>query len=419
MKKSVLFVVSMLSTILLSRGQGMSYTDAQAQQEVIDRNNSDWAMQQGYVVLVGIDGFRYDYAQKYGAKHIQKLGQKGVKSERLLPSFPTKTFPNHYTIVTGLLPGNHGLVGNSFYSRAKQAWYHVWDREAVREASWYAGVPLWVLAEEQGMLSASFFWVGAESPIHGVKPTYNYAYDGSMPNEHRLRQVLDWLRLPDAKRPHMIAAYFSLVDDAGHKYGPDHPRTGEAVLKVDSLIGNFMDSLDQLGLPVHVVLVSDHGMSAISHGIVLSDVADLDDAQVSYSFPPMVYQPDSAKRLKLYDQLLRVPNMDVYTRENIPDFLSFSNDDRIGDFILMTDAPTIILEKPRPVSGGTHGFNPYSDGNMGAIFYAAGPKLKSGLEVPPVENIHIYPFIAELLGLTISEPIDGDLNALRILLKQD
>lgn len=409
----------MLSTILLSRGQGMSYTDAQAQQEVIDRNNSDWAMQQGYVVLVGIDGFRYDYAQKYGAKHIQKLGQKGVKSERLLPSFPTKTFPNHYTIVTGLLPGNHGLVGNSFYSRAKQAWYHVWDREAVREASWYAGVPLWVLAEEQGMLSASFFWVGAESPIHGVKPTYNYAYDGSMPNEHRLRQVLDWLRLPDAKRPHMIAAYFSLVDDAGHKYGPDHPRTGEAVLKVDSLIGNFMDSLDQLDLPVNVVLVSDHGMSAISHGIVLPDVADLDDAQVSYSFPPMVYQPDSAKRLKLYDQLLRVPNMDVYTRENIPDFLSFSNDDRIGDFILMTDAPTIILEKPRSVSGGTHGFDPYRNVNMGAIFYAAGPKLKSGLEVPPVENIHIYPFIAELLGLTISEPIDGDLNALQILLKQD
>lgn len=409
----------MLSTILLSRGQGMSYTDAQAQQEVIDRNNSDWAMQQGYVVLVGIDGFRYDYAQKYGAKHIQKLGQKGVKSERLLPSFPTKTFPNHYTIVTGLLPGNHGLVGNSFYSRAKQAWYHVWDREAVREASWYAGVPLWVLAEEQGMLSASFFWVGAESPIHGVKPTYNYAYDGSMPNEHRLRQVLDWLRLPDAKRPHMIAAYFSLVDDAGHKYGPDHPRTGEAVLKVDSLIGSFVDSLDQMDLPVHVVLVSDHGMSAISHGIVLPDVVDLDDAQVSYSFPPMVYQPDSAKRLKLYNQLLGVPNMDVYTRENIPDFLSFSNDDRIGDFVLMTDPPTIILEKPRPVSGGTHGFNPYSDGNMGAIFYAAGPKLKSGLEVPPVENIHIYPFIAELLGLTISEPIDGDLNALQILLKQD
>ncbi|MEQ8583185.1 MAG: ectonucleotide pyrophosphatase/phosphodiesterase [Marinoscillum sp.] len=419
MKRSFLFYVSVLGTILLTQAQGISYKDAQAQQQVIDRYNSDWALQQAYVVLVGIDGFRFDYAKKYGAEHIQKLGDSGVKSERLLPSFPSKTFPNHYTIVTGLLPGNHGLVGNSFYSRSRQAWYHVWDREAVRDASWYAGVPLWVLAEKQGMLSASFFWVGAESPVRGVKPTYNYAYDGSMPNEYRLRQVLDWLRLPEARRPHMMAVYFSLVDDVGHKYGPDHPKTGEAVLKVDSLIGDFMDSLNQLNLPVHVVLVSDHGMSAISHGIVLPEVVDLDDAQVSYSFPPMIYQPDSTKRLKLYDQLLQVPNMNVYTRKNIPEYLSFKNNDRIGDFILVTDAPTIILEKPMPVTGGTHGFNPYTDENMGAIFYATGPKLKSGLEMPPVENIHIYPFIAQLLGLTISEPIDGNLNALEILLKQD
>lgn len=389
-------------------GQSMAYQQVQDLEIVQERTNSQWAMEQEYVVMISIDGFRHDYAEQYGAKNIQKLASDGMYASKLLPAYPTKTFPNHYTLVTGLRPGNHGLVSNEFYSRQKDAWYKVRDKRAVQDSSWYGGKPLWVLAEEQGMLSANFFWVGSEAAICGVKSTYSYQYNGRIPNQHRIRKMLDWLGLPAEKRPHLLMGYFSLVDDAGHRYGPDHEKTGVAVLEIDRLIGVLQAGIDSLGLPVNIVLVSDHGMSAISHGIVLPDVVDLDDARVSYSFPPMIYQADPVKKEKLYSELLKVPYLSVYKQEAIPEYLSFVNPDRIGDLIILTDAPTIVLQKPEVVKGGTHGFDPYTHKEMGGLLCASGPGLNAGISFPPIENIHVYPFIAALLGLPINHSIDGN-----------
>ena len=392
-------------------------SDTRSKQIIQDRQNTEWAQSQDYVLMISIDGFRHDYAEKFNATNILKLEKEGVAADQLIPSFPSKTFPNHFTLITGLLPGNHGLVGNSFYSRSKKGWYRISDKSAVRDPSWYTGTPLWTLAEMQGMLSASFFWVGSEAPIKNILPTYLYPYDGSVPNAFRIQQVIEWLKLPEEVRPHMITAYFSLVDDAGHEYGPDAEETKEAVLEVDRLVGQLMAEVAQMGLPVHVVLVSDHGMSTIDQGLVLPDLVDLDNAKVSYSFPPMIYQEDEVKREKLYQELLSIDAIDVYTQETLPEYLIFKNEDRLGDIILHTEAPVIIQEKPYTVSGGTHGFNPYTNDEMGAIFYAKGPKIKQGLTLPPVENIHVYPFVAHLLGLKITEPIDGKLAPLAPALK--
>ena len=288
-----------------------------ANQVIQNRENSEWAMSRDYVIMISIDGFRHDYADQFQAHNILKLAEEGLKAEALIPSFPSKTFPNHFTLVTGLLPGNHGLVGNSFFSRSKNAWYRISNKEAVTDPTWYSGIPIWTLAEMQGMLSASFFWVGSEAPIEGILPTYLYPYDGSVPNDFRIEQVVDWLELPANKRPHMITAYFSLVDDVGHEFGPDTEETKEAVLEIDRLIGQLMDEVSQMSLPVHIILVSDHGMSSIDQGLVLPDLVDLDDAKVSYSFPPMIYQNDQQKREKLYQELLAIDALDgLHTRNH-------------------------------------------------------------------------------------------------------
>lgn len=400
-----------LFLLLLHMALTISAQEYSQNQLVQDRENSHWAQGQDYVVLLSIDGFRYDYAEKFGARNILKLKESGVSTRKMLPAFPTKTFPNHYTIVTGLYPGNHGLVGNEFYSRSMGSWYKVRDKTAVQNGQWYKGTPLWSLAEQNEMLSASFFWVGSEAEIGGFLPTYTYAYDSRVSNEFRLDQIIDWLNLSATKRPHMILGYFSLVDDAGHRFGPDHEKTKEAVLEIDSLLGIFIQNLDQLDLPVHLVLVSDHGMAAINRGIVLNELTDITGSLVSYSFPPMIYEEDSGKVEQMYHDLLNSGMIDVYKKNNVPGYLHFEND-HVGDLILLTKPPLIILDKPQVVYGGTHGFDPFTEDDMGAVFFARGPQLKQGFNISPFENIHIYPFIAKILNLPITNKIDGSVNYL-------
>lgn len=415
--KSLLTTIPGILCCWLLHAQPVSYELFVASEQSQDRQNNSWAMKQPYVILISIDGFRYDYAKKYKARNILRLAEQGASAEKMLPSFPSKTFPNHYTLVTGLWPGHHGIVSNEFYSRSRQEWYRVADRNAVQDGSWYGGVPLWSLAEQQGMLSASLFWVGSEAEIAGTKPSYYHVYDGSIPNEYRTRRVVEWLRLPEQNRPHAIFTYFSLVDDAGHRYGPDHDETRAAVLEIDELIGELVSELKRIDLPVHLVLVSDHGMAAISRGIVLSEFLGT-DALVSYSIPAMIYESDPAKKNELYKNFLEVSHLDVYLSENLPAYLNYQNQDRVGDLVLIPAAPTITMKNPAPVHGGTHGFDPYANGDMGAVFYASGPEIVQGMVVPPFENIHLYPFLAEILNLEIAEPVDGKIEVLRPVLKQ-
>lgn len=417
----IIFAIVLIQMVCinLSFSQSSTYHDFQEKQIKQYRKNGEWAKTQPYLILLSIDGFRYDYAHKFGATNLLSLAEEGASAERMIPCFPSKTFPNHYSIVTGQYPGTHGIVSNEFFSRSKNEWYAIQRKEAVQDSSWYGGVPLWVLAEQNKMNAASLFWVGSEAPIGGLMPTYSYSYDGSVPNEYRIRQIIDWLKLPAEERPHLVLGYFSLVDDVGHRYGPDHPETKRAVLEIDSLIGQLRASLSDLDLPVHLVLVSDHGMSSISHGLVLPDMVELGDAEVSYSFPPMIYQDDQQEVDRMYYQLLKHDLLEVYKKDNLPNYLNFKNDDAIGDLVVITKAPTVVLPSPRPVSGGTHGFDPFTNEEMGAIFYASGPLIKPGVVLSPFENIHLYPFIAQILGLPVPSEVEGSLDALSPILKID
>lgn len=228
-----------------------------------ESRNSAEQQQKPYVILISADGFRYDYAKKYNAAHLLELSAGGVRAESMIPSFPSLTFPNHYTLVTGMYPAHHGLVNNSFYDPQRKEGYWLSDKTKVRDGSWYGGTPLWVLAEQQQMIAASLFWVGSEAKIKGIRPTYYYEFTEKISIQERVKVVKDWLDLPADRRPHLITFYLSEPDHAAHRYGPDAPETQQAVQLVDSVVYQLTEVVKATGLPVNFIFVSDHGMTSV------------------------------------------------------------------------------------------------------------------------------------------------------------
>lgn len=399
-------------------GQGTQTDPALPVIHVDNGSNSAAALEAHYVVLVSLDGFRWDYARRDGATHLLALGKQGAWApEGMLPSFPSLTFPNHFTIVTGLYPEHHGLVANSFYDEAKQARYAISDPHAVTDGSWYSGMPLWSLAESQGMRSACFFWPGSEAKIAGFRPTYYLRYDDKIDDTARIAQVLSWLRLPPAERPHLITLYYSEPDHEGHEFGPDAPETRAAVLKVDGLVGKLKSGLDATGLPIDLVVVSDHGMAKVQGGwITLDQFADLAGFEVA---GPLLYAKSEADSERVYNQLKKASaQFVVYRRKNVPAGLNFNQNPREGDPVVIATGPFAIRAhgpaegKPdHAPTAGMHGFDPHAMPEMKASFFAAGPDILPGVTVRPFENVNLYPWIAHLLGLTPPKS-DGSLNVL-------
>lgn len=380
--------------------------------------NSAAAQAAHYVVLVSLDGFRWDYATRDQAAHLLELGRQGVWAPQgMLPSFPSLTFPNHFTIVTGLYPEHHGLVGNSFYDESRHARYAISDQNAVGDGSWYSGVPLWSLAESQGMRTACFFWPGSEAKVAGYRPTYYLHFDDKVDDEARIDQVLAWLRLPAGVRPHFITLYYSDTDHAGHAFGPDAPETHAAVRKVDGLMGRLKAGLDATGLPIDLVVVSDHGMvREQGEWITLDQFADLSGFETAGA---LLYSASEADRERVYNQLKKAsPQFVVYRRKSVPADLSFNENPREGDPVVIATGPYSIRAHAGPAGQpdrapvtGMHGFDPHTMPEMKASFFAAGPDILPGRTVMPFENVNLYPWLAHLLGLTPPKT-DGSLNVL-------
>jgi predicted AlkP superfamily pyrophosphatase or phosphodiesterase len=381
--------------------------------EVPNGDNGAEQLAKHYVVLVSIDGFRYDYAKLYGATHLDAVAREGATApDGMLPAYPSVTFPNHYTLVTGLYPEHHGIVAMSFYDPQRKERYAFNDPKTVTDGSWYRGVPLWSLAEKQGMRAACFFWPGSEAEIAGARPSYYLKYDEKVPDEERVDQVVDWLKLPAAKRPHFVTLYFSEVDHAGHEYGPDAPETRAAVRHVDSMIGTLRAHLAKLHLPIDLVVVSDHGMATEQGGwIDLDQYVDFTGVETAGS---LMYPDSEQEAAKLYAKLRIVSNkFKVYRRDRMPAELDYTGEPRIGDPVVVPTGPYSIrvhgpadAARDHPPNKGVHGYDPGSVPEMRAIFYAEGPDIRKGTKLKSFENVNVYPFLAEILGLN-APPIDG------------
>lgn len=385
---------------------------------------------QPYVILISCDGYRWDYTARFRPPNITKLIAGGVQAYSMIPSFPSKTFPNHYAIATGLLPEHNGLVDNTFYDPERAQLYRISNRDAVEDGSWYNGTPLWVNAAQNGMKAASFFFVGSEADIQGLRPSYYYPYDGSVPNEDRVQQVLDWLELPEAERPHMINLYFSDMDDTGHRHGPsDDEAIRAALMKLDWALGKLFDGVEATGLPVNIIMVSDHGMIDVGPEKLVNIDPLLQDSRyrvANNGALAHVYLEDGAdpeEALAIMKEKSEGLPLEVYPIAEFPHY-SDKSDPRLGDFILypaygyyLADSRRIQLVKSGKFSqGGEHGFHPEFP-EMHAIFYANGPAFRSGLTVPSFRNVHVYPLICNILGLPVPEGIDGQLEVLSGTLK--
>jgi predicted AlkP superfamily pyrophosphatase or phosphodiesterase len=399
---------------------------AQAVNPVIDVDhgaNSPEQQKKPYVVLVSLDGFRYDYAEKYGATNLDEIAAHGASApDGMIPSFPSVTFPNHLSLVTGLYPEHHGIVENNFYDPARKEKYES-RGSSVQDGSWYHGVPLWILAEKQGMRSACFFWPGSEAEIDGMRPSHYLHYNGAIPYEQRVDQVIAWLRLPLAERPHFITLYFSEPDSTGHETGPQSPQTAEVVRKVDGVVGTLAAELKALHLPIDLIVVSDHGMETVQ-----GDWIDLDkftDLSQFVTVGSLVYPPSEGAAARAYQQLKGASDrFVVYRRADVPARLHFSENPREGDPVVIPTGPYMIRahasETPEivhPKVQGEHGYDPSQMKSMRAIFYAEGPDIVPGAKVAPFENIDVYPFVAEILGLKVGA-IDGRLANLQNILRR-
>lgn len=395
------------------------------QKVVPDRANSKEQEQKPYVILISADGFRHDLADKYGAVHLQALRAKGVQAKSMTPSFPSVTFPNHYSLATGLYPSHHGLVDNNFFDRKKGSSYGIRDRKAVEDPDFYDGIPIWVLAEQQKMLSASFFWVGSETEIDHVRPTYYYRFNDKISLDTRLKAVKDWLTLPEEKRPHLITFYLSWVDHAEHYNGPDSKETETAVHQVDDAIDRMTRMVDSLHLPVNFIFVSDHGMAQVdtTRPVSLPDVIDTTKFIVSAGGTEVhLYAKDPADIAPTYAALKAVArDFYVYLPAETPAHWHYTGEDdrhhRIGDILLVAHYPLVFRERGMRTLLGEHGYdNAVPD--MGATFYAWGPAFRSGMNIAPFENVNVYPLIAHILGLKITEAIDGNIKVLENTLKK-
>jgi predicted AlkP superfamily pyrophosphatase or phosphodiesterase len=384
--------------------------------------NAEAQQAKPYVVMVSLDGFRYDYAKKYGAKHLLALGAQGaIASEGMIPSYPSLTFPNHYTLVTGLYPEHHGIVANKFYDPVRKQRFAYNDASS-KDGSWYGGTPLWVLAEKQGMRSACFFWPASEAEIGGMRPSYYLKFDDHFPDPKRIEQVVSWLRLPAEQRPHFITLYYSNVDHAGHDYGPDSPQTAAAVAHVDQLVGDLWAKIRKLELSVDLIVVSDHGMEREQGAwIDLDKYADLSHFTTVGS---LLYPDSESAAEKAYQELkIKSDAFTVYRRKRVPAVLHDDSNPRGGDPVVVANGPYAIRDHAPeggapdyPPDVGEHGYDPRVLKSMRAIFIAAGPDIRAGSTLQPFENVNVYPLVARILGLNAPK-VDGSLNVLAKILK--
>ncbi|WES95808.1 ectonucleotide pyrophosphatase/phosphodiesterase [Chryseobacterium arthrosphaerae] len=400
-----------------------------AQVIIPGRHNNIEAQSRPYVIMISTDGFRYDYAEKYNAQNLLRLSNNGIKVKAMIPSYPSITFPNHWSLITGLYPSHHGLIDNFFYDYKRKESYALSNKKNAEDGSWYGGTPLWGLAEKQGLVTASLMWVGSASDAGGLRPSYYYPYHEKFTPSEKVEKVVNWLKLPEDTRPHFISLYFPEVDGSGHHYGPDTKETETAVHLIDQAIGDLVQKVNALGLKdVNFVFVSDHGMIKVDGGTpleipsVLLDKNRFDFYNSQTLLRVYVKNPDEVKAVYKELKADKTEDYEVYLDKKLPKYLHFATRDdrynRIGQILLIPKAPKIFLEKGKKTSVGKHGYDPRIVPEMKATFYAWGPEFKNNMVIDEFANVNVYPLVAEILGLKIDHPVDGKLKVLKEILKE-
>ena len=374
-------------------------------------------------LLISCDGFRADYLDSVFTPNLDQLSENGIRANALLPVFPTKTFPNHYSMVTGLYPEDHGIVANRMYDPVKKTRFRIGTGStSTREAYWFEGEPIWVTAKKQGLRTATLFWPGSDAAPEGFEPDYHYVYDNRLSYQKRIEQVVEWLALPKDQRPHFMTLYFESPDKEGHAYGPMSIETRKAVQQVDHYIGMLMSRISDLNLSdeIHVLVTSDHGMCQLSRDrvIFLDDYISLADISLIETSPKADIIPKHGLDSIIYQKLKNAhPHLSVFRKSETPLRWHHRNHPRITPLTAVADlgwsisTRTAFARKSRLFLGGSHGYD-NTHPEMWAIFIGCGPAFKKALVMPEFSNIHLYELMCHLLQIEPAEN-NGDLSVFK------
>jgi predicted AlkP superfamily pyrophosphatase or phosphodiesterase len=365
-----------------------------------------WADSDRSVLLVSLDGFRWDYLDRIETPGLDRLIAEGVRAEGLIPVFPSKTFPNHFTQVTGLYPTEHGIVGNSFWDEELQASF---DMEQTG-SEWWGGEPIWVTAAKQGLRTTTMFWPGSETSFDGWRPDQWVPFAEYRSNEERVDQVLAWMDEPQP--PHLATLYFSDVDHAGHVYGPDSAEVEVAVQEVDAVLERLIDGLQARGRldAVDILVVSDHGMTELSRerAIFLDDHVDIDAFWIATWGAYVTLDPIVGDATGVLEALADLPHAHCTDDATRPAELHYPSGSRVPPILCTADLGWGITShewfdaNPGDLTGATHGFLS-SELDMRGLFVARGPHLQSGVGHPAFSSVHLYALLAELLQISPAE----------------
>ena len=372
-------------------------------------------------ILIGVDGARPDYLTPTIAPNLSALAAGGV-SASMQPSFPTKTFPNFWTMATGVRPDKSGIVGNKMDDPRRPDEH--FTMESTDPFWWNAAKPIWIAAEQAGIRSATMFWPGSEvawggsgKPDHGVYAGGAFASDwqafnSAITSAQRVDAVIDWLRRPAATRPRFVTLYFDDVDIAGHDHGPGAPETNAAMHGVDAQIGRLQRELAALGQTANLVIVADHGMAATSSERVIAfdAVAPADSYRLIETGPYAAIEPLPGRAAALAAALARPhPHMQCWPKAAIPARLRYGTNPRVASFLCLAEIGWTIMPKPptRPFAGGAHGYDDAAP-EMRAMFIASGPAFRAGVKLPSFRNTAIHPLLRQVLGIAPDPTLDGD-----------
>lgn len=380
------------------------------------------------VVLISLDGFRWDYCDLHPDEtpHLRKLKREGVSARGLVPVFPSNTFPNHYSIVTGLYPAHHGIVNNQMFDPRTGEFFRYNTAKSSREPQWWGGEPIWITAVKQDKVSGCSYWPGSEAPIGGRQATYWRPFDYfDQTFDARVVRVLEWFAKPSAERPVVITFYIEEANAKGHDFGPDSPQLVAQLKIIDAQLAELQSRLAAAGLTPNYVIVSDHGMTSVGPDrlLILDDYLDLTTVQIEDAGSTIALRPLKGTVEELEKSLARMPHAKVYRAENLPERFHFRDHPRISPLWILPDegwrADTRAASQRPRRSGqplrGDHGYDPALT-TMRGIFLAHGPALKTGVEIPEVENIHIYNLLCALAKLQPA-PNDGDDRLVKAALK--
>jgi len=384
------------------------------------------------LLLISIDAYRYDYIERGFSPTLAMLAESGVRAASMQPSFPSLTFPNHYTIVTGLRPDHHGIVNNTMFDPALGK-FSLSNRQAVSDSRWWAaGTPIWETADQHGLRTATLFWPGTEAAIHGHHPDYWKPFDEKVTPDQRVDQVLAWLDLPPAQRPTFLTLYFDAVDHAGHTYGPDSSQVNDALRATDAAMARLVQGLRQRGLldQINMIVLADHGMASnpLPNSVMLDQLVPLDELQsvsmgILAGFNPKSGSATDRAKFAAIEQQLEQPqqHMHCWDKTRVPARFVYGSNPRVPQLLCLADVGWRITttdynaSHQGHISIGEHGYD-NADPLMQALFIAHGPAFRVNARVGAFPNVDVYPLMAHLLDIPPAAN-DGDYNAVKDMLK--